>query len=397
MTSLPDVGSAVDPLEIVRLRDRHGILSVYVDADPREQSTSRPAWIVAVENGLDEIRDRVKSEGDRARWTAVFERLEALEPDLAALVDPRAPGRGRALFATVEGGDVRRLAVQVPLSNHVSLGGIADLAPLMVALDRGRPAGLVVVSLASAVVLEQHLGGVDDLLEIPLEPETSDWREMKGPAAANPALAQHAAPQRDRFERRIEEHRGRLLEEASSRLAQLAASRAWDRVVVAGDARLTHAVSSAFERDGRDVAVVDRTFPALSAAALAEALAPELEAANVRREARLIERARDAALSGGPGALGLADVLTALHDARVGHLLFDVRRAYRGARTPDGRLVPEGVVPPGVVAGELVAERSLSARMIERALAIDARVTPLSAAGAGALGADDGVAALLRW
>ena len=54
--------------------------------------------------------------GDHARWKAVFERLDELEPELSALLDPRRPGRGRALFATVEGGELRTVALHVPLT-----------------------------------------------------------------------------------------------------------------------------------------------------------------------------------------------------------------------------------------------------------------------------------------
>ncbi|HSI97069.1 MAG TPA: VLRF1 family aeRF1-type release factor [Gaiellaceae bacterium] len=395
--SWPEDRAAVDPLEVVRLRDPYGVLSVYVDADPREQASSRPAWIVAAENGLSEVRERVKSDGDRPRWTAVFERLERLEAELATLLDPRQPGRGRALFATIDGGAVHRVSVQVPLENHVSLDEAAYLIPLLVALDRGRPAGLVVVSQAAAVALEQHLGVVRELTTIALEPDTSDWREMKGPAAANPALAQHGAPQRDLFDRRLGEHRGRLLEGAATRLVELAAQRSWDRVVVAGDGRLGPPLAEAFGAYETDVSVVDRTLHGISPSEIGAALAGELDEANRRREDRLVARARNAALSGGAGALGLADVLTALADGRVDRLLVAEGREYRGMRSSDGILVPEGVVPPGVAAHELAPVPSLTTHMIEQALAIDARVTPLSATGAAALAEHDGIAALLRW
>jgi protein required for attachment to host cells len=397
VSPLPDTRAAVDPLEIVRLRDRHGVLSVYVDADPREQAATRPAWVVAAENGLDEIRARVKADGDRARWTAVFRALESLEVELAALLDPRRPGRGRALFATIEGDEVRRVAVQMPLVDKVVLDDLADLTPLLVAYDRGRPAGLVVVSHAALRVLEAALGVVEELAGFDIEPETSDWRELKGPAAANPGLPQHSASHRDRFERRVDEHRDRLLERAAGELERLCARRGWDRLVLAGDPRLTHAVRDELHREHVDVSAVDRTLNGLSATEIADALAPALEQANARREASLVGRAKDAALSGNAGALGLDDVVSALEDGRVEHLLFDPARSYPGARAPDGRLVPEGAVPLGVDADELVAEPSLAGHLIERALATDARVTPLSAAGAQALAEHGGVAALLRW
>jgi protein required for attachment to host cells len=397
VSALPDTRAALDPLEIVRFRDRYGVLSLYVDADPREQAATRPAWVVAAENGLDRIRTRAKADGDRERWTAVFRALESLEADLAELLDPRQPGRGRALFATIEGGDVRRVALQLPLVDKVVLDDVADLTPLLVAYDRGRPAGLVVVSHATLRVLEAALGAVEELAVFEVEPETSDWRELKGPAGANPGLAQHAASHRDRFERRLDEHRIRLIEGAAGELGRLRAKRGWDRLVLAGDPRLTQALRDELHVEHVDVSVVDRTLNGLSAAEIIAALAPALEQANARREAALVSRAKDAALSGHAGALGLADVLSALEDGRVERLLFDPSRPYAGARAPDGRLVPEGTVPPGVEAGKLVAEPSVAGHLVERALATDAQVTPLSAAGVEALAEHEGVAALLRW
>jgi Bacterial archaeo-eukaryotic release factor family 5 len=397
MSAVPDTLDAVDPLQIVRLRDPHGVLSVYVDADPREQASRRPAWVVAAENGLDGVRARVKAEGDRARWTAVKDALASLQPQLDALLDPRRPGRGRALFATIAGGDVRTVTLQVPLVDRVALDDMADVTPLLVALDRGRPAGLVVVSHSAVRVLERRLGAVDELATFEVEPDTSDWRETKGPAAGSPTLAQHGAAERDRFERRLDEHTTRLVEGTADELDRLRARRNWDRIVLAGDPRLTKALEHELDSDHVDIVVVDRTLNGLSGKEIADALAPHLDAADARREERLVGRARDAALSGNAGALGLGDVLAALEESRVEHLLFDPARPYPGARAPDGRLVPEGVVPPGVEPADLAPEPSLAGHLIDRALTIDATVTPLSPVGAEALAEHGGIAALLRW
>jgi hypothetical protein len=394
---LRDTRTGVDLLEILRLRDRYGVLSAYVDADPREQASARPGWMVAAENALDDLRSRAKAEGDRDRWTAIQKALGRLEPELEALLDPRRPGRGRALFATIERGDVRRLSLQVPLVDRVVLDDVADVTPLLVAYDRARPAGLVVVSQSAVRVLEAALGASEELAVLDLEPDTADWREITGPAGASPGLAQHATSPRDRFERRLDEHRERLLEGAARELERLRARQRWDRLVLAGDPRLTHSLREELNLGNADVTVVDRTLNGLTPDEIAAQLAPDLEAANGRREGTLIGRAKDAALSGNAGALGLADVLAALEDGRVEHLLFDPNRVYRGARTPDGRLVPEGVVPPDVAEDELEPEPSLAAHVVERALATDAHVTPLSPAGAQGLAEHDGVAAILRW
>lgn len=389
--------TAADLHEIGSLRDRYGVLSVYVDADPREQAAARPGWVVAVENGLREVRERAKASGDRARWRALVDRLDELEPEIAALLDARRPGRGRALFATVEGGMTRTIGVHVPLRDGVALDEIPHLTPLVAAFDRGRPVGILVVSHSDVRVLEHRLGLVDELATISLEPDTSEWREMKGPAAANPALAQHAAPQRDRFERRLDEHRLRALEDALGSLGSLASRQEWESAVVGGDRRLADRLADALENGHLAVTVVDRNLHGFAATEVADAVRPELEAARNRRESDLVSRARDAALSGNAGALGIADVLGALQEGRVGHLLLAEGREHAGVRAPDGRLLPAGVSLPGLADEALEPVDSLTAHMVERALATDAHVTVVSPPAAEQLAESDGVAALLRW
>jgi hypothetical protein len=392
-----DEVAAADPLEVRGLRDPIGVLSVYVDADPREQAAQRPAWVVAVENGLRDVRERVKANGDHARWRAVFERLDALEPELSALVDPRRAGRGRALFATIEGGELRTVGLHVPLGNRVALDEIPHLSPLVAALDRGRPVGILVATQADVRVLEQRLGVVEELMALSLEPDTSEWREMKGPAAANPALAQHAAPQRDLFERRLEEHRLRALDLVSRRLGELAESRGWERALAAGERRVADRLAEALAGPRLEVRVVDKNVHGLGPIEVGDALAAELAEELLRREEQLVARVLDSALSGNAGALGVADVLSALEEGRVAHLLVAENGSPAGARTGDGRLLPAGVVPPGVDPSELVPVQALVEHMVERALATDASVTVLSPAAAEPLAGSEGVAALLRW
>ncbi|HSK15684.1 MAG TPA: VLRF1 family aeRF1-type release factor [Gaiellaceae bacterium] len=394
---MPSSAPQVDLLSLARLRDPLGFLSVYVDADPHAKNAQRRPWAIAVENGLREVRERMREQGPRERWTALERRLGELQPALADLVDPASHGRGRALFAAVGSDEVRQIALQVPLVTRVVLDETAFIAPLAAALDEGRPAGFVAVSLPTVRVLDHRLGVTSELLTLSVDPDTSEWREMKGPAAANPARGQQSAPQRDRFERRLEEHRVRLLESAGTRLGQLVAEHGWDRLVVAGDPHLGKIVTEHVQMANGDVVLVGRTLEDLAPTELAAELAPELEAATRRRERELVERARDSALAGGHGAVGVADVLTALAEGRVSHLLYDPERELAGVRSPDGLLAPEGVVPPGVDAESLEPEPNLAERMVEAALATDAAVTPLEGEAAEALAETDGVAALLRW
>ena len=128
-------------VSVMRIRDPHGVLSVYVDADPSERTREKPAWEVVIKNELEALRERVKSEEPHETWRALFARLEALAPNLERLLDPKESGRGRALYAAVSNGSVERLAVQLPLPNRVVFERTAYVRPLLAVLDEARPAG----------------------------------------------------------------------------------------------------------------------------------------------------------------------------------------------------------------------------------------------------------------
>ena len=384
-------------LDLVRTRDAQGVLSVYVGMDPAQEASGRPAWSIEVRNELRALVDHARAEGPHARWALLEQRIEGIETDLEALVDASEFGRGRALFAPVGGDEIVRVASELPFETRVVLDEAPYVLPLVAALDRGRPTGVVLVSAAGVSTLELRLGMLQELGSAEFEEETEDWPELKGPAAANPVRGQQVVSQRDRFQRRVDDERARFLATAAKEIAATAAERSWDRVVVAGDPALTEHVVPALGAGGRDVIRVGRLLETPPRAQLAAALQPELDEAERRRGLALVERARDAALAGGNGALGVGDTLTALAEGRVAHLLLAAGTDLRGTRSPDGRLLPTGVVPPGADASELSPEPLLAERMIEQALATDAAVTTVEGAAAGALAGSDGVAAILRW
>ena len=94
-------------------------------------------------------------------------------------------------------------------------------------------------------------------------------------------------------------------------------------------------------------------------------------------------------------ALGLFEVLAALNDARVMHLVYDPEIRYAGAIADDGHLsLPPAQRP---LAAGVVEEPRLTERMVERCLQTGARITPVSGAAAAMLADTGGVAARLRW
>jgi hypothetical protein len=179
----------------------------------------------------------------------------------------------------------------------------------------------------------------------------------------------------------------------AERLGALAAERRWSLVLVTGDPRVGPSLLDRLSlEDGVEVVPVWRAFEGRPAHEVADALMDEIRAAAARRRGRLVER-----VEGESGAtVGLAPTLFALHERRVAELLYDEGRDHRGARLPDGRLVPE---PEAGAAGAegATSEPRLVERMIEAALAGGADVVPRTGDEAARVSPHDGVAALLRW
>lgn len=396
-TAAPPVMSAL--VEIAALRDPVGILSVYVDGRPgiaggREQEAGP-----ATRTGIEAAVAQVQPDGGRESLRMLEERLHQLGPTIESILAPSAPGKGRALFATVAGGDIRRVALELPLPNRVVLALRPHVGPLMAALDMGRPAGIVIVSRQDVRVLEWRLGETDDLARFVLEPSTDEWRMMKGPAPSGSWMAQQSASQQDRFTRRLARRRSAQLVGLGGDIHALARNHGWDRLLLVGDERLTVSLAEGLPESGGPGALHVRARPGdwLPPGEIGKELVPFLEEAREQQDLAGVRDACDRALSRGLGAVGLADTLDALDEGRVHRLLLDGQCEWDGIEAPDGHLFPAGVEPPGIPRGALRTEPRLGDRMIERALMSDAVVDVVSGPAAEALQPHDGVAAILRW
>jgi release factor family 10 len=383
---------------VARLADEAGVLSVYATTDPRVEASSRPAWQVRVRNELAELRHRVRSGGDHAAWAALAAALDALEPDLAWLLDGSASGRGRALFAPLRRPEPLLVSIQLPLTTAVVLEPTAYLRPLVAAWGIGAPAGVVDVAAHGIRAIDYRFGVAEEVYTQPYEESTVDWRRLSGPSSGIPGRAQHSAPQRDLYTRRVGEHLARFLHAAAPRLAELAGKLEWEDLVVTGDPELAAALLAGLPAELSASTVTARALTgSLPAPRVAEMIAPMLDAARYERARQLAEQARDAALTGGPGAYGLGDTLSALVEGRVEHLLLDESRQWSARRAPDGRLYPGAEIPPGGAGDELVEEPDVAERMIELAYRQGGHVTLLGSAAGEPLAAADGIGAILRW
>ncbi|MPZ28014.1 MAG: hypothetical protein GEV12_16795 [Micromonosporaceae bacterium] len=383
--------------QLASLADPVGVLSIYVTLDlpERAEASRKPAWELRIRHQLGQLRDRLRRDGPREHWKAFAHRLDELRLPLERLLDPAAPGQGRALFAGVADGRVHTVELQVPLVDRVVMEPRAYLRPLVAAWSSAGPAGAVSVSATELRVVDLRFGRAEVVDTIRYE-GTGEQRALKGPAAGNPALSQHGAPQHDLFERREEDRLLRFLRTAGPRLAQHVTHREWGDLALTGEATLVQAV-----REGlppalpAEVVTLDHPVSSLPRPRLAATVTPALEQARQRRHRALAERARGNALSANAGACGLGETLGALQQGRVAHLLLDADRQWAGSRTPDGFLVPGGELPPGVAAADLCPEPHLGERMLELAFRDGARVTMLDPDAVAPLA--DGAGAILRW
>lgn len=379
-------------LALLRRTDEAGVLSIYVAIDHGADPGLRGAAI-DVKNRLSELERNLSADGPAERRQRLRETLQRLSPEIDRLTDPQWSGRGRALFAPLSDGEAGRLSVQMPLANRVVLDEGPFIHPLLELLDEGRPAGVLLVSQDEARLLEWRLGELRKLER--LEPEVVEApHERSGPIGSSPG-ERAQSPKLEQREARERETVRRFLADVEAAAARLAGEHGWERVLVSGGDRLTEplagelapAVQGEIVRDPRVLIHLDR-------AALSAAVTERLHEQHGEYESRLVREAREAALGGGAGALGLSEVAGALNEGRVSHLVYDPEVRYQGSVSEGGRLVAEGETPP---AGGAVPEPRLTERLVERALETGARVTPVEGAAAGELAEAAGVAALLRW
>jgi Bacterial archaeo-eukaryotic release factor family 10 len=384
---------------LASMTDEVGILSIYVTLDPhyRVEVGVRPPWELRMRHRLGQLPDQLKEHGPREHWKALTRRLDALQPELTRLLGPTVTGQGRALFAGVASGEVRTVALQVPLMDRTVLEPDPYLRPLLAAWSTAGPAGAVSVSADEVRVVDLRFGLTEVVGTIRYEGGV-EQRELKGPAPTGGGYFQRGAPQHDLFARREDDKLARHLRTVGPRLAGFVTDREWSYLALTGDAPLVQAL-----RDGlpaqlpAEVVTLDHPVNSLPPAKLAATVAPALDEARRRRHRELAEQARDRAMSANAGACGLSETLGALQEGRVAHLLLDAGRQWSGSRADDGILVPDGEVPPGSDAAALRPEPHLGERMIELAFRDSARVTMLAPEAAAPLADADGIGALLRW
>jgi hypothetical protein len=210
---------------------------------------------------------------------------------------------------------------------------------------------------------------------------------------------QSGSAQRDRYDRKTEDHQVRFAAGAADDLVETARGRGWQRIAIAGDPRLTRDLAEELGRPDLclELVQVEGAFEWQRPAQLAEALAPALADAQRTRLRELALEALDRAAAGGRGAAGPAEVAAALAEGRVHILLLEAGRELAGVAAPDGRPAPLGTVPEGAAPEELVPVPRLEERLAALALGTSAQAVMVPGDAVPELAEAGGAAAILRW
>jgi len=375
--------------ELVSMKDEVGVVSLYTSTDPKEEASNKPAWEIRLRNELSAMRDQVNSWTDRDLRLGVLARLEELEPDIQQLVDATESGIGRALYAPLSGGEVRRISLQVPFRECAVMEPTAYVRPLVDAMATSAPAGLVVVSRDRVRLIDYRYGTAKDVAESILDPENGTWTPMRDVAPGE--KAHEVSTHFDQHKRRDDDNLRRFLHGIAPEVRHRATELAWKDVLLLGDAVLIEILGSVMLP--MKTVQVDSIVDTVPAPEVAKHVAAELAATRERRDAALIAQVQDAALSGGKGSLGLSKTLAMLKEGRVDHLLLDESGHWSGERG-DGVYLYYDQTPQAM---DVEHVPDLGECMIELAVDTDALVTILGAEAAQPLASHDGVAALLRW
>lgn len=379
--------------DLLAMDDEVGVITVSIGFAPSSYADGP--------TGPDEVRAQLRKLGaDREEREAIAKRVDDLSDEIDQLLDPRGEGRGRYLAATVTGDTVIQHRLQVDLPAMAAFDDGPVLRHLLEALDEHEPAAALLLHANEATLLEVGYAGNEEL-------ETFATRvgeivlgdENTGPGASGPAsgpgssVAPGGVTHRDQQQDRVRENQDRFLRSITDDVRSTVEQRGIKRLVLVGPAHERNLVRDAFGTgNGVRVLDVDRVASGDLRDTI-EAVQATLSEEHASYERELVSTARDRAHAGGQGALGAAEVTDALIEGRVEHLLLSPELELRGWSTDDV-LVLDAEDPRAEGATE---EPRFVHRMIERAMATDATVTPVDGEAAEVLDELGGVAALLRW
>ncbi|MCP2621635.1 hypothetical protein NLB33_02065 [Mycolicibacterium smegmatis] len=362
--------------ELSQRTDRLGVVSLYFNADPTQ---NLQVQAIDLRNRYRLLQRRMEADGSQ-RYRDVAAALERRRPLIETLITGVTSGRGRIMFIGLDGDWTVHFECMMPVTNRVVLDDGPFIHPLVEVLDEGRPAGVVVISADDARLLEWRLGQLQEISRI-----------------AQPfghAPHERAGQMREQRQARERDGMQRFVTQVTATATDLAEERGWERIVVSGGQRWTEPAKTRFGPPLRGKVLVDRGLGGLDDAALTAAVTARLHRQHKYDEQQLLDYLCDA---GGTGdvALGLSEVAAALNAGRVDHLVYDPAVRYVGSVGADGSLYADGEIAPHSHAA--TKDSRFTERLVDRALATGARISPVEGAAGAVLKDAAGVAAVLRW
>ncbi|RDV83640.1 VLRF1 family aeRF1-type release factor [Ammonifex thiophilus] len=301
--------------------ERDDVLSIYLNVDPTrpENQTSPPAYRIWLKNALDELEEKVAPSLSREKRMA----LRELREQVTSYVNTYLP-RGRSLILFTANDFQQEFSLLARVNENYLHYGRPDVTPLLWLLDEYERVGIVLVDSFQARFLSAYLGKAAVYGETELYLDTTTWPryDLRAPTARGTHGAHIKGSNVDAFEDRVAEKVAGFWREVADRIARWQAEEKFGYLLLGGEEK---AVAGVMENLPPEVArkVADKLIAPLyeSEHEILLRAKPKLTAAERRREEELIRKALDAALSGGQGAVGPADVLNTLREGRVHTLI----------------------------------------------------------------------------
>lgn len=363
------------------------VLSVFCRTDPRDPAnlSETPGWLVALRNGLRDAAATV--EGDHEATEAI-RRLSKEAEDRLTQASAHDRGRSVALFLSADGTIDIFHTFQIPLrDDFVVFEGGAVIWPAVDLLDRGQRTGLILLSQDQIRLLEWEDGVTKDLESSVYNLELGDWRQYRGPGGSG--RTQHSASHIESYEDRVHAWRTRFIKDAAKAIAESTKDLDLERLVVGTDRDLGKEFMEALPQELQDrvVCVVPINLIEATAPDVADHFDEHMRQSWRDQVNGFADHALERIQAGDRGAGGLDQVLAALIEGRVEHVIMDPFYEFDDSELSDG--VREAITDAG--------EETAREAAVELALRTSAKVSSASVEEVPALAKADGVLALLRY
>lgn len=380
---------AKDLRDLIDHQTEGPVLSVFCRTDPRVPSNKgeNPGWRIALRNGLKALVAGASGNGTnqevvRGLADKAERRLEGISAAERA--------RSVALFLSADGSLDQLIHFQIPFrADHVALDTGAVVWPMVDVIDRGSRTGLVLLSHDRIRLLEWQDGIASDKEISTWDLELGDWREYRSAARPNPQRGRQAVTHNAAYDDRVDEWRVRFFKAAAKAVAEGTKELDFERLVIAAEGDYGKEFTAALPDETRRLVRVSVPLNLidLSAAEAAARLDPHLRSAWREALSQIGELAVNRVAASDRAAAGADEVLLALREGRVDHLLLDPYVEL------DDDSLSDGARQAIQDAGEATAAEAL----VELAIRTDARVSSAALDEVPSLDVGNGVLALLRY